>query len=177
MIDKNYLKTISCFNFTGYEDSRKKTIEFKANDNLDYCESAPCQYYTLLPEIAETISNTPWGKKPFPFPMGVLKCTGTDTNNIIQIITVDGEWRRRQFNNSLSAWWGEWINIEKTIDDMLRNENMQKFLTENWDRYMAVDKSYLHKREWRGSKVTIDEIVEQIKTGTAKIYRNILINI
>jgi hypothetical protein len=173
MIDKNYLKAISCFNFSEYQDINKKTIEFKANDNLDYCKSAPCQHYTLLPEIAETISNTPWGKKPFPFSMEVLKCS--DMVNTIQIITVDGEWRRRQFNNSLSTWWGEWINIEKIINDMLNNESIQKFLTGNWDRYMIIDKNDLHKREWRGSKVTIDEIVEQIKTGTAKIYRNRLI--
>jgi hypothetical protein len=169
-MSKSYLKAVSCFSFDEYQNTHKKSIEFKANDNLDYCKSVSCQYYTLLPEIAETISNTPWGKKPFPFPMEVLKCT--DSVNIIQIITVDGEWRRRQFSNSLTSWWGEWINIEKTINDILNNEGIQEFLTENWDRCMAVDKNYLHKREWRGRKVTIDEIVEQIKTGTAKIYRN-----
>jgi hypothetical protein len=170
MIDKNYLKAISCFDFNKYENP-KKTIEFKANDNLDYCRLAPCQYYTLSPEIAETISNTPWGAKQFPFPIEVLKCTD-NANNIVQIITVDGEWRRRQFSNSLETWWGEWTNIEKIIDGILADEGIQKFFCENWDRYMVINKDYPSKREWKGSKVTIDKIIEEIKTGTAIIYGN-----
>jgi hypothetical protein len=178
MIDKNYLKAASCFNFDEYQNPFKKTVEFKAGDNLDCCESAPCRYYTLFPETAETISNTPWGQKPFPFPMEVLKCADNNISGagIIQIITADGEWRRLQFSNSLSTWWGEWINIEKTVNDILNNEGVQKFLAENWDRYMVIDKNYLHKREWKGGKVAIEEIVRQIKEGTAKIYRNKLGN-
>jgi hypothetical protein len=173
-MDKNYLKAVSCFDFDEYNNnSNRKSIEFKPNDNLNYCGLAPCQYYTSSPEIAETISNTPWrkGTKSFPFLMEVLKCSDKG----IQIITVDGEWRRRQFGNSLETWWGEWVNIKKTIDDILANENIQKFLTENWDGYMVINKNYLHKREWRGDKVTIDEVIKQIKTGSAKIYRNKLI--
>jgi hypothetical protein len=155
-----------------------KKIELKTNDNLDCCGLASCQYFTSSPKIAETISNTPWKTKPFPFSMKVFKCTDGGVwsiSNVIQRIFVDGEWRRRQFSNSLSTQWGKWINIEKTINDILNNESIQKFLTENWDRYMAIDENDLHKKEWRGSKVTTDEIVEQIKTGTAKIYRNELI--
>jgi hypothetical protein len=171
MIDKNYLKAVSCFDFDKYQNNHKKVIEFKTNDNLNNCKLAPCQYYTLIPETAETISNTPWGAKPFPFPMEVLKCTD-DMNSIVQIITVDGEWRRRQFSNSLETWWGEWTNIETVIDDILNNESVQKYLTENWDRYMVINKDYPSKREWRGGKTTIDKIIEEIKTGTAKIYRN-----
>lgn len=178
MIDKNYLKAISCFNSTEYQNNHKEIIEFKTNDSLDYCKAAPCQYYTLFPEIANTISNTPWEAESFPFSMEVLRCADNDilgANSVIQIITVDGEWRRRQFKNSLTTWWGEWINIEKIINNILANENIQKFLTENWDRYMAIDKNYLHKREWKGGKVTIDKIIEEINNGTAKIYRNKLI--
>jgi hypothetical protein len=173
MIDKNYLKAISCFDFNKYENP-KKTIEFKANDNFDYCKLAPCQYYTLVPETAETISNTPWEAKPFPFPMEVLKCTD-NAGNIVQIITVDGEWRRRKFSNSLETWWGEWINIKEVIDNILNNENVQKYLIENWDRYMVINKDCLSKREWRGGKITIEKIIEEIKTGTAIIYGNKLI--
>jgi hypothetical protein len=144
MIDKNYLKAVSCFNFTEYQNNHKEIIEFKVNDNLDYCKLTSCQYYVSSLEIAETISNTPWGVKPFQFIMEVLK--STDGINIIQIITADGEWRRRQFNNSLTTWWGEWVNIEKTINNIVKDENIQKFLTENWDRYMVIDKNYLHKK-------------------------------
>jgi hypothetical protein len=174
MIDKNYLKTISCFNFTEYQNSYKESIEFKANDNLNYCTLAPYQYYTIFPEISETISNTPWGTKSFLFSMKVLKCTD-DRNNIIQIITVDSEWRRRQFSNSLETWWGEWINIDNTIDYILNNENIQINLTKTWNRYMITDGNNLKKRTWAGSIATIDEIIEQIKNGTAKIYKNNLI--
>jgi hypothetical protein len=171
MIDKNYLKAVSCFDFDKYENNPKEIMEFKADDNLDYCTLTPCQYYTLVPETAETVSNTPWGAKPFPFPMEVLKCTD-NINNIVQIITVGGEWRRRQISNSLETRWGEWINIEKAIEDILNNEGIQKFLGENWDRYMVIDKDYPSKRKWSDGKATIDEIIKQIKTGTAKIYRN-----
>jgi hypothetical protein len=174
MIDKKYLKAVSCFNFDEYQNCCKETIKFKANDNLDYCGLSSCEYYTSSPEIAETISNTPWEAKPFPFSMKVLKCSdgGVPRPSNVQRIFVDGkEWRRRQFANSLSAWWGEWVDIEKVINDIL-NENLQKFLTENWDRYMVIDESSFRKKGLEGRTVTIDEIIEQIRTGTAKIYRN-----
>jgi hypothetical protein len=90
MIDKNYLKAVSCFNSTERQNIWKKAIEFKSGDNLNYRRKTPCQYYTLSPETAETISNTPWGTKPFPFIMEVLKCTENGIN-VVQIITVDGE--------------------------------------------------------------------------------------
>jgi hypothetical protein len=176
MIDKKYLKAVSCFNFGEYQNYCKETIKFKVNDNLDYCGLASCEYYTSSPEIAETISNTPWKSKPFPFSMKVLKCVDGGVprpGNVVQRIFVDGEWRRRQFANSLSAWWGEWVNIEKVINDINNNENMPKFLTENWDRYMVIDESSFRKKRWEeGHAVTIDEIIEQIRNGTAKIYRN-----
>jgi hypothetical protein len=52
MIDKNYLKAISCFDFDKHENNPKKVIEFKANDNLDCCTLTPCQYYTLFPVLS-----------------------------------------------------------------------------------------------------------------------------
>jgi hypothetical protein len=155
---------------------RRETIKFKTNDNLDYCSLASCEYYTSSPETAETISNTPWEPKPFPFSMKVLKCDDggvPSSSNVVQRIFVDGEWRRRQFATSLAACWGEWINIEKVINDINNNENIQKFLTENWDKYMVIDESSFRKKRWEeGRTVTIDEIIEQIINGTAKIYRN-----
>jgi hypothetical protein len=88
------------FIFGKYENDPKEIIEFKPNDNLDDCKISPCQYFTLIPETAQTILNTPWGAKPFPFPLEVLK-PDNDMDGIIQIIPVDGEWRRRLFNNRL----------------------------------------------------------------------------
>jgi hypothetical protein len=150
MIDKKYLKAVSCFNFGEYQNYCKETIKFKENDNLDYCGLSSCEYYTSSPEIAETISNTPWEAKPFPFSMNVLKCDDGGiprSGNIVQRIFVDGEWRRRQFANSLSTWWGEWVNIEKAINDILNNESLQKFFTEDWDRYMVIDGSSFRKKD------------------------------
>jgi hypothetical protein len=170
----NELKSVCCFDFNERENLFKQTIEFKINDNLDNCKIAPCQYFTLSPETAQTILNTPWGTEPFPFSMDVLKTTD-NANSIIQIISADGEWRRRLFKNSLETWWGKWVNIEKLVNDILNNEGMQKFLAENWDRYMEIDKDYPSKRKWKGGKVAIDEIVNQIKTGTVKAYRNKLV--
>jgi hypothetical protein len=172
MIDKNYLKAISCFNFEEYENNPKKIIEFKVNDNLDYCRITPCQYFTLVPETAQTILNTPWGAKPFPFSMEVLKPTD-NAGNIIQIISIGGEWRRRQFNNSLETWWREWINIENIID-FIRNagENIRKNISANWNKYILIDENNHKNRRWEGNSITIDEIIDEIKTGTAKIYRN-----
>jgi hypothetical protein len=161
-----YLKAISLFNFDEYQNNHnKKIIEFKANDNLDYCMVTPCYYYIPSSEVAKTILNIPWEAKPIIFSMKVLKSID---NNIIQIIHIDGEWRRRQFKNSLSTWWGEWINIEKTINDLLNDENIQKLFTENWNKYMVIDKNNLHKRERRRGKVTIDEIIRQMREGIAK---------
>jgi hypothetical protein len=163
-----YLKAISCFNFVEHQNNHnKKIIEFKANDNLDYCTITPCYYYIPSLEVAKTILNIPWESKPIIFSMKVLKSID---NGIVQIIHIDGEWRRRQFSNSLTTWWGEWINIEKTIDNIFKNENIQKFLTENWNRCI-IDKNYIHKKE-RRCKVTIDEIIRQIREGSQKAYRN-----
>jgi hypothetical protein len=173
MIDIKYLKAICCFNFSEYGNN---SIEFKVDDNIDYCKVAPCQYFTLLPEIAETVFYTPWGAKPFPFSMEVLK--STDDSNIIQIITVDGEWRRQQFKNSLETWWGEWININKVVDVIYNaDENIQKNLVDSWDIYMIIDESNPKNRRWAGSVTTIEKIIEEIKTGTAKIYLNKLLKI
>jgi hypothetical protein len=85
------------FIFGKYENDPKEIIEFKPNDNLDNCKITPCQYFTLLPETAQAILNTPWGAKPFP--LEVLK-PDNDMEGIIQIIPVDGEWRRRLFKRT-----------------------------------------------------------------------------
>jgi hypothetical protein len=186
MIDKNYLKSVSCFNLDQYKGNDKiefkvidfKKIELKANDNLDHCGLASCQYYTSSPEIAETISNTPWEAKPFPFSMKVLKSANdgfSGMSNVVQRIFVDGEWRRRQFSDSLAIYWGKWINIEKVINTILNDEGIQKFLTENWDRYIVIDKYSFRRKGCEGRIVTIDEIIEQIKNGAAQIYRNKLV--
>jgi hypothetical protein len=106
MIDKKYLKAVSCFNLREYQNYCKETIKFKVNDNLDYCGLASCEYYTSSPEIAETISNTPGESKPFPFSMNVLKCVDggvPSSSNVVQRIFMDGEWRRRQFSNPLET--------------------------------------------------------------------------
>jgi hypothetical protein len=118
MIDKNYLKAISCFNSDKHQNGCKEIIKFKVNANLDYCGLTSCEYYTSSPEIAETISNTPWEAKPPPFSMKVLNCFDggvSSASNVVQIISVNGEWRRRQFNNLSETCWGEWVNIEEVI--------------------------------------------------------------
>jgi hypothetical protein len=171
------LKSISCFNFSEYENGSKEIIEFKPNDNLDNSKISPCQYFTLLPETAQTIRNTPWEAKPFPFSVEVLR-PDDDMESIIQIILVDGGWRRRLFNNRLETWWGKWINIDKTLDFIrTADESIRKDLAEKWNRYMVIDENYPKNRGWAGGITTIDKIIEEIKTGTAKIYRNKFVKI
>jgi hypothetical protein len=111
------------------------------------------------------------GAKPFPFSMEVLRAADKAAN-IVQIIHAGGEWRRRLFSNSLSSWWGEWINIDDTINSVLTDENLQKYLVKNWDSYMTIDANKHKERIISGTITTIEKIIEEIKTGTAKIYLN-----
>jgi hypothetical protein len=183
MIDKNYLKAISCFNIDEYQNNDKeiKTIQFKENDDLNYCRIIPCHYWTSSKEIAATIKNTPPVELnpngSFPdFEIKTFQSINDDVynkNSIIQRTFFYGkEWRRRQFNNPLSTWgdWGKWININDTIDYILNNESIHENLVKNWNRYMIIDKNL--NKTWAGHITTIDKIIGEIKNGTIKIYRN-----
>jgi hypothetical protein len=170
MIDK--LKAVCCFDLGKYENNLNQIIELNANENLDDCKMLACQYYTLSPETAQTIRNTPWEAEPFLFSMKVLK-PNDNADNIIQIIPVGDGWRRRRFSNRLETWWGKWMNIGKIVDFIHNaDENTQKNLSENWNKYMIIDENNHKKRMRVGNIITIDEIIEEIKTGTAKIFKN-----
>jgi hypothetical protein len=164
----NELKSVCCFDFNEYDNIFKKTVELNISDNLNNCKIVPCQYFTLLPETAQTILNTPWGTEPFPFSMEVLKTTD-NAGSFIQIIPVGGEWRRRLFKNTFETWWGRWINISKALD-FIRNvdENTQKNICNNWNKYMLIDENNHKSRKWAGSIATIDKIIDEIKKGIAK---------
>jgi hypothetical protein len=180
MIDKNYFKTISCFNITEYDENltKIKTVQFKKDDDLNKYLLVPCHYWSFLDEIVQTIKNTLPIEidQNMSFPVFEIKTfrllDSSFSNGIIQRTFFYGkEWRRCCFNLREETW-GEWINIDDTIDYILNNENIQINLTKNWDRYMVIDENNYKKRMWEGNITTVEEIIKQIKTGTAKIYRN-----
>jgi hypothetical protein len=170
-----YLKAISCFN---HEEDIKNEIGFKADDDLDYCKTLFCRYYTFSKKILQTIRNAPpWGIRLFRYALEIIPASN---KNIIQRVLIDGEWegesfralsgewRRRQFSNSLTTWWGKWINIDDIINSILTDEDKQKQFVENWNRYMIIDESIFRAKRYRNRIMTIDEIIEQIKTGKVK---------
>jgi hypothetical protein len=179
MIDINYLKAVSCFDSDKYQSNLKKTIEIKANDNLDYYRNSLCRYYTSSKEILQTIYNTPpWGAKSFRYTIEMT------TNNIQRVIidgewqeqgfkVLSGEWRRKYFNASVN--WGGWVSIDDTINFILNDKSIQELFIKRWDRYKVINEHTRHIEKWEGPIRTMDEIVEQIKKGTAKIYENKLI--
>jgi hypothetical protein len=169
-----YLKAISYFK----QEDIKNEIEFKTDDDLDYCRSLFCRYYTFSKRILQTIRNAPpWRARLFRYALEIIP---VNNKNIIQRVLIDGEWegesfralsgewRRRLFRNSLTIWWGEWINIDDVINSIRTDENLQKQFVENWNRYMIIDESIFRAKGYRNRKMTMDEIVEQIKTGRAK---------
>jgi hypothetical protein len=180
MVSKNYLKIISCFNINEYDENstKIKTVQFKKNDDLNNYLSVPCHYWTSSKEIAQTIKNTPPIEvdRNISFPEFEIKTfrvlDGSFSNGIIQRTFFYGkEWRRWRINVHEEIW-GEWINIDDTIDYILNNNDIQKNLTKDWDRYMVIDENNYKKRIWEGNIATVEGIIKQIKTGTAKIYRN-----
>jgi hypothetical protein len=178
MIDKNYLKSISRFNISKDKNSVKKIIEFNVNDDLNNLINPLYRYYTFSKEILQTIINTPpWESKLFRYAVEIEKFV--NTHGITQRVIIDGEWReegfkavtgewRRQYFNT-DAIWGQWIDIEETISFILRDEHTRERLIENWDRYMIINKHNSLIKKWGDHKTTIDEIIEQIRTGTARI--------
>jgi hypothetical protein len=181
----NELKSVCCFDFDKIENNTKKTIEFKINDNLNNCRTTLSRYYTFSKEILQSIINTPpWGTKLFRYAVEIVK--SADTHGIIQRVIVDGEWqiegfkiaagewRRRQYFNTV-AFWGQWIDIEKTISRILKDEYIKKYFTENWNKYMIIDEYMSLAKGYGNHIITADEIIEQIRTGSAQIYKNKLI--
>jgi hypothetical protein len=181
MIDKNYLKAVSCFNINEYDENftKIKIVQFKKDDDLNNCLLVPCHYLTFSEEIAQTIKNTPSIEVDpnMSFPIFEIKTFGIPdssfSNSIIQRTFFYGEeWRRWHFNLH-GEIWGEWINIDNTVDYILNSKDAQKdFIEKTWNQYMIVDENNLKKRTWSNSIIKTDEIIKQIKTGTAKIYRN-----
>jgi hypothetical protein len=178
----NDLKSVCCFDSN--KNNTKKTTEFKIKDNLNNCISTLCRYYTFSKEILQTVINTPpWGAKLFRYAVEIVK--PVDTHGIIQRVIIDGEWQKEGFKTVAGEWrryyfntvatWGKWIDIEETISFILKDEDTKKYFTENWDRYMIIDENNYKKRMRTNNIIKIDEIIKQIKTGTAKIYKNKLI--
>jgi hypothetical protein len=113
----------------------------------------------------------------------------SDNNGIsIQRVLIDGEWRKGEGFKALpKEWrrrrsclhgtlhWGEWIDIDGTIEFILSDEDTQRYFTDRWDRHKILDKDYLKYKGYGGSGTGIGEIAEQIKMGTAKIHHNKLV--
>jgi hypothetical protein len=155
-------------------------IEFKINDDLDYCRTLFCRYYTFSKKILQTIRNAPpLEVELFRYAVEVIPA---NNNNTVQRVLIEGEWQEEGFKYLLGEWrrvyfnssvnWGEWVHIDAIINSILTSESIQEYLAGNWDRYIVIDKNNYKKRTWAGSIAKIDEIVEQIKTGTARIYGN-----
>jgi hypothetical protein len=157
------------------EENIQNETGFKADADLDYCNALLCRYYTFSKKILQTIrSAPPWGARLFRYALEVIP---VNKNDIIQRVLIDGEWegesfralsgewRRRLSSNSLATWWGEWVNIDDIINSMLTDEDKQKHFVENWNRYMIIDESGFRVKGYGNRKMTIDEIIEQIKNG------------
>ncbi|MDR2184593.1 MAG: hypothetical protein LBO80_02835 [Treponema sp.] len=181
MISINDIRLLSCFNINEYKENpaKIKVVQFKKNDDINDCLLAPCRYWTYSEEIAQTIKNIPPINPNISFHSFGVKTfrilDGDFSHNIIQRTFFCGKEWRRCYLNLHEKIWGEWTNINTMLDYILNNGDIQKNLTESWTRYMVIDKNNCRRRSWAGSITTIDEIIKQIKTGTAKIYKNKLV--
>jgi hypothetical protein len=204
-----YLKSLSCFDFQEYE-SRKKVKEFEARAYFNFREygnskgevkrydsgvyldfvRAPFSEYWNFTEKEETpvVYNIPesWQalQKLPVFCLQVLQPNGANTkkHDIIQIIPIDGGWRRQYF--SASKNWGKWVNIRDVLTKIQEDQNLQQFFMENWNSYNVIA-SYDARivngvsriRRQRVSELTsLEELLNQIKNGTAKSTPNMVIN-
>jgi hypothetical protein len=177
------------FNFREYENSKGEVKKYDSRVYLDFV-TAPFSEYWNSAEKEETpvIYNTPepWqtlGKLP-RFCLQILYPDGTNAKKhcIIQRIPVDGDWRRQYF--SASKNWGKWINIRDALTKIQEDQNLRQFFMENWNSYNVIG-SYdariingvSRMRRQRVSELTsLEELLNQIKSGTAKDTPNVVIN-
>jgi hypothetical protein len=127
MIGINDLKIASCFNSNEHEENltKIKVVQFKKDDDLNNCLLVPCHYWTSSEEIAQTVKHTPPIEvDPMmsfpPFEVKTFQIFDSSFfNSIIQrTFFYNKKWRRCHLILH-GGVWGEWINIDNIINDIL----------------------------------------------------------
>jgi hypothetical protein len=184
-----YLKSLSCFDFQEYE-RRREVKRFDAKTDLNFVTASFSEYLNFTENgKTPTVCNIPedfklrLDKLPL-FCVEILQPNGANTkkHGIIQRIPMNGDWRRRYFSSSKN--WGKWIDIRDVITRIQENENLREFFMENWNSYDVIasyDARIINGvsriRRQRVTELTsLEELLNQIKNGTAKDTPNAAIN-
>jgi hypothetical protein len=183
-----YLKSLSCFNLQEYE-RRREVKRFDAKADLDFV-TAPFSEYWNFTENEETpvVCNIPesWRtlQKIPMFCLQILQPNGINIkkHDIIQRLPTDGDWRRRYF--SASKNWGKWVNIRDALKKIQEVQNLQEFFLKNWNSYNVIasyDARIINgvsriRRQRITELTSLEELLNQIRNGTAKDTPNAVIN-
>jgi hypothetical protein len=183
-----YVKSLSCFDFQEYERRREvKRFDTKADPNFVTAPFSEYWNFTEKGEVPVLNMPEPWRtlEKCPRFYLEILEPGGVNTkkHDIIQRIPADdGDWRRQYFHAFKN--WGKWINIWNVLTRIQQDQNLQEFFLKNWNSYDVIA-SYDAKiingvsriRRQRVSGLTsLEELLDQIKNGTAKDTPNVVIN-
>jgi hypothetical protein len=175
------------FNFREYENSKGEVKRYDSEVYLDFVR-APFSEYWNFTEKEETpvVYNIPesWQalQKLPVFCLQVLypNSTNAKKHGIIQRIPIDGDWRRQYFYASKN--WGKWVNIRHVITKIQEDQNLQEFFMENWNSYDVIasyDARIVNgvsriRRQRVTELISLEEILDQIKNGTAKDTPNVV---
>jgi hypothetical protein len=184
-----YLKSLSCFDFQEYE-RRREVKRFDAKTDLNFVTASFSEYWNFTEnEETPVVYNIPedfklrLDKLPL-FCLQILQPNGANAkkHDIIQRIPMNGDWRRRYFSSSKN--WGEWVNIRNVLTKIQEDTNLREFFMENWNSYNVIasyDARIINgvsriKRQKVSELTSLEELLNQIKNGTAKDTPNVVIN-
>jgi hypothetical protein len=177
-------------NFREYEKSKGEVKKYDSRVYLDFV-TAPFSEYWNSVEKEETpvVYNIPedfklrLDKLPL-FCLQILQPNDANAkkHDIIQRIPANGDWRRQYFFASKN--WGKWVNIRDAITKIQEDQNLREFFLKNWNSYDVIAsydarivKGVATKRTQRVTELTsLEELLNQIKNGTAKNTPNVVIN-
>jgi hypothetical protein len=184
-----YLKSLSCFNLQEYW-IRKETKIFDAKTDLNFVTApfSECWNFSEEEETPDVVCNIPerWRtlEKPPRFYLQILYpgSANAKQHGIIQRIPIDGGWRRQYF--SASKNWGKRVDIRDVLKKIQEDKNLQEFFMENWNSYDVIasyDARIINgvsriKRRRVTESTSLEELLNQIKNGTAKDTPNVAIN-
>jgi hypothetical protein len=180
---RNYL------NFREYERSKGEVKKYDSRVYLN-CVTAPFfEYWNSaekegvpaiynIPEPWQTLEKLPRFCLQILYPNG----TGAKKQDIIQRIPIDGDWRRQCFFATKN--WGKWVNIRDVLKKIQEDQNLREFFMENWNSYdvtagygARIANGVSRTRRQRAAELTsLEELLYQIKNGTAKETSNVVIN-
>jgi hypothetical protein len=184
-----YLKSLSCFDFQECE-RRREVKRFGTKADLNFVAASFSEYWNFTEkEGTPAVCNIPedfklrLDKLPL-FCVQILQPNGANAkkHGIIQRIPMNGDWRRQYFPSSKN--WGKWINIRDVITKIQEDQNLQQFFTENRNSYDVIasyDARIINgvsriRRQRVSELISLEELLDQIKNGTAKDTPNVVIN-